>query len=136
MKQKMAILMGVLASGICGTVYATPTSSTDLWDISNGVVIDDTSGVLNYRPSFKSDIRGMFGGNFGVIEPANTVFKDYMSPGLTGGSVPSGYTHYVEWSTTADVTLRSFVLHAYNEGMDRRAFNNFELFSGDMVFYL
>ncbi len=123
--------MVILVSGIYGTVQATPISSTDLWDISNGVVIDDTSGVLNYRSDFKSDIRDMFGGSYAVSEATNSLFKDYISPGMTGGSVPSGYTHFVEWHTTADVTVRSFILHAQNEGISRRAFNNFELFTGD-----
>lgn len=130
-KMKPLILMVTILFGIHGTVHATPISSTDLWNISNGVTIDSTSGVLNYNSAFKSDIRDMFGGATGVIEATNTLFKDFMSPGMTGGSVPAGYTHFVEWSTAADVTLRSFILHAHNEGMSRRSFNNFELFSGD-----
>jgi len=113
------------------TSMAIPISSTDLWDINNGATMDATSGVMNYRPSWKSDIRDMFGGAFAVIEPTNTIFKDYMSPGYVGGSVPAGFTHFVEWSTPGAVTLRSFALHVQNEGMDRRAFNHFALYTGD-----
>jgi len=111
---------------------ATPYSSSDLWDISNGVTIDATSGVLNYYPGHRSDIRDMFGGVYGTSEGGNTLFKDYMSPGFSGGSVAPGFTHYVEWHTGSAVTLRSFALHASNDNaMNRRAFDRFQLFSGD-----
>jgi len=115
------------------TSMAIPISSTDLWDINSGATMDATSGVMNYRSSWKSDIRDMFGGAFAVIEANNTIFKDYMSPQNVGGSVPAGFTHFVEWSTTSAVTLRSFALHAFNEGMGRRAFNHFALYTGDGV---
>jgi hypothetical protein len=72
----------------------------------------------------------MFGA-VGGREPNHTLFKDYMSPGYRGGSVPSGYVHYVEWATVAPITLRSFNLVAANEGMTRRAFNRFTLYYGD-----
>lgn len=110
---------------------AVPFSSSDLWDISSGASVSNTSGVLNYYPGWQSDIRNMFGGAYGYPEAGNTLFKDYMSPGLSGGSVPAGYVHFVEWNTASAVTLRSFALHAYNEGMTRRAFSRFSLYVGD-----
>lgn len=93
---------------------ALPMSSSDLWDVSNGVVVDQHSGTITH-----SDIRDMFGGNFSGIEGGNTLFRDYVSEGTL---------HYVQWHTPADITLRSFNLVAANEGMHRRAFSKFELF--------
>lgn len=124
----VAVSLGVL--GFPGISQAEPISSTDLWDISQGSVVDGTSGALYYRSSYRSDVRDMFGGAFGNIEGGNTVFKDYMNPGFQGGSVPAGFVHYVEWHTPSAVTLRSFSLNAYNEGMLRRAFSRFTLYSG------
>jgi len=123
---------GALAFMVClspSTSMAIPTSSTDLWDISQGTTVDFTTGVLDYRPSYRSDIRNMFGGTYGSIEVGNTLFKDYMLPGRAGGSVPAGFAHVAEWHTAGAITLRSFSLHAYNEGMPRRAFNRFSLYS-------
>lgn len=110
------------------SVLALGASSTDLWDMSNGTTINATSGPLNYSSYYRSYVENMFGGSGGV-EPANALFKDYMSPGMQGGSVPAGYIHFVNWSLTSSVTLRSFNLLAYNEGMTRRAFDRFELFA-------
>ncbi|MBN1382128.1 MAG: PEP-CTERM sorting domain-containing protein [Deltaproteobacteria bacterium] len=109
---------------------ALTASYNDLWDVSNGTKVTATSGVLYYSSGYRSYIENMFGSSGGV-EPANTLFKDYMSPGYQGGSVPAGYIHYVEWQTVSPITLRSFNLLANNEGMDRRAFNHFQLFVGD-----
>jgi len=111
---------------------ALPISYTDLWDMSNGNTIDSTSGALHYSSGYKSDIRKMFGNDYYAGTLAGPLlFKDYMSPGYQGGSVQPGYKHYVEWHTLSDITLRSFNLVASNEGMDRRAFDYFELFTGD-----
>ncbi len=107
---------------------ALPASSADLWDVSQGTAVTGTSGALHYSDSYRSYVENIFGAS-GGIEGSNTLFKDYMSPYFTGGPVPAGYAHYVEWNTPADVTIRSFNLLAYNEGMDRRAFNHFELYA-------
>ena len=112
------------------TSQAVPITGTDLWDVSQGAVIDATSGALNYRSSYRSDVANMLGGALGTIEVGNLLFKDYMSPGFVGGPVPAGYVHYVDWHTADAVTLRSFSLHASNEGMTRRAFNRFTLYYG------
>jgi len=112
---------------------ALPVSYTDLWDISNGTIIDDTSGALYYSSTYKSDIRKLFGDDYypGTLA-GPLLFKDYISPGYPyNDHVPAGYTHYVEWHTTSAITLRSFNLVASHEGMHRRAFNHFELFVGD-----
>jgi hypothetical protein len=109
---------------------AVATSYTDLWDISQGTVLDATSGPLNYRPSYRFYVEDMFGAATPTsLAPGITLFKDYMYPGYSGGSVPAGYIHYVEWHTPSVVTLRSFALHSYIERWDRRAFNRFTLSS-------
>jgi PEP-CTERM motif-containing protein len=110
---------------------ALPVSYTDLWDISNGTTVGNNSGALYYSSTYKSDIRKMFGDdNYAGTLPGPLLFRDYL-PGWV--SVPAGFTHFVEWSTANPVTLRSFSLYASNEGMDRRAFNHFELFVGDGI---
>lgn len=131
MKTKFTIFLFVAALLLPSLSVAVPISSTDLWDVSQGTLVDSTSGALNYRPTYASDVRNMLGGTFGTIEAGNLLFKDFMSPGYQGGSVPAGFTHYVEWHTSASVTLRSFALHASNEGMTRRSFSEFSLYSGD-----
>ncbi len=108
------------------TSMALPVSTSDLWDVSNGIVIDATSGPLYYNNSYRSYVENIFGAS-GGIAGSYTLFKDYNSPFYSGGSVPAGYIHYVEWHTLDPITLRSFNLVAYNEGMDRRAFDHFEL---------
>lgn len=118
---------------LSGSASALPISSTDLWDVIQGSGVDATTGALNYRPSFRSDVRNMFGGSFGTIEVGNTLFKDYNAPGFAGGNVLPGFVHSVEWHTAAAVTLRSFSLHAFNEGMDRRAFSRFTLYTSSVL---
>lgn len=132
--KKINIVAGLLLLSFIAiptTSMAVPISLSDLWDVSNGTIVGANSGVLNYRPTYRSDIHDMFGDNNAVIEATNTLFKDYMSPGYVGGTVLPGFIHYVEWSTPSAVTLRSFALHAQNEGMDRRAFDRFQLYTGD-----
>lgn len=102
---------------------AATASYDDLWDITEGTSVTATSGTKS------GDARGMFG-SIGGAEWGNLLFKDYYyDPGYT--PVPAGYIHYVEWQTTSEITLRSFNLLANNEGMDRRAFDHFQLFVGD-----
>jgi len=128
MKRSLAIFLFVLVFSLPTTIMADPISYSDLWDISQGSVVDSTSGALNYSSGYRSDVRDMFGGNYSIIGGGETLFRDYVSPGLSGGSIQPGYTHYVEWHTPTSVTLRSFNLIAYNEGMNRRAFDHFELY--------
>ena len=129
----MLIVASVPLSSQAGQI-----SSTDLWDLSGGSVVGNNSGALNYHSGWRSDIRSMFAGYVtkyggGPLYNYETLFKDYINPGYQGGSVPAGFTHFVEWNTSSLVTLRSFALHAYNEGMHRRAFNRFSLFISDGV---
>jgi hypothetical protein len=93
---------------------ALPISLTDLWDTSQGSTVVTHTGTLS---GAVFDIRNMFG--FGGAG-GQTLFADYRG---------AGYVHAVEWQTSAPVTLLSFSLWAQNEGMDRRAFNRFTLFS-------
>ena len=127
MTRAAAILVLLAGLALPKMAAAIPISSSDLWDLSQGGAVDATTGALNYSASYRSDVRNMFGGAYGTVEAGNTLFKDYISPGFGGGSVPAGYVHSVEWHTPGAITLRSFSLHAYNEGMDRRAFDRFTL---------
>jgi hypothetical protein len=94
-------VLGLLSVSLPAQTYFPSTN--DLWDISQGSVVTGTSGV---NAPF-SDIRDMFGGQFSEEEPGNTVFAD---------GKPVGFVHYVEWQTTAPVTVGSFVLFASGDG--------------------
>jgi serine/threonine protein kinase len=71
-------------------------SSTDLWDMENGVHITSSS-----NPDRTSDLTKMFGAESGTTETTRTVFSD--------GS-PAGTVHFVEWTTPSAVTIRSIRL--------------------------
>jgi hypothetical protein len=133
MKTKLLIFLSTLIFLLPLSVSATPMSDTDLWDVSNGTVVDATSGALNYNSGYRSDVRDMLGGRFATsnVGTGTLLFKDYMSPGFGGGSVQPDYVHFVEWHTPSIVNLKSFALHADNEGMTRRAFSGFALYTGD-----
>lgn len=133
MRRIFTVTVAATVIAVTTPASAVPISSSDLWDISHGIAIDATTGVLNYRPSYRSDIRDMFGGSFGTVDTGNTLFKDYNMPGTSGGNVPTGYVHSVEWHTASTITLRSFSLHAYNEGMTRRAFSQFVLYASNAL---
>ncbi|GEM_PF-1240990 len=114
---------------------ALPTSTTDLWDISQGSTVTGDSGVLYYRDNYKSSINNMFGAyDTSTTEHYNTIFKDYIPPGNYGASVSEGYVHWVEWQTSLEMTLRSFNLVASHDGSPRdiryRGFTDFYLYVG------
>ena len=87
-------------------VWAFP-DTTDLWDVNQGNVVtgNSTAGVYG-----GSDIRNMFGGEFGTIEAGNTIFPDaqIFGPGSVG---------LVSWKTPSSVDLSRFVLSAVADGV-------------------
>ena len=94
----------------------------DLWDFSQG------NSITNWS-SAKSDIRNMFGGNYGPefscgCEGSNVLFAD---------NFRAGTVHFVEWQTLAPITLRSFSLKANHDGLPAdallRGFSSFRLFA-------
>lgn len=126
MKIKFLIFLFATALLIPTTGWTALISSTDLWDdsISGNIAINNTSGSLG-----GSDVRNMLGGNYGGVEPGQGML-------LFADGKAAGYTHFVDWSTSSAVTLRSFNLVAYNEGYDsqgyaRRAFDHFSLYYHD-----
>lgn len=71
-------------------------SSTDLWDMENGVQITRSS-----NPDRTSNLSKMFGAESGSTEATRAVFSD--------GS-PDGTIHFIEWTTPSPVTVRSLRL--------------------------
>jgi len=114
------------------TANALIVSYTDLWDVSQGTSVTGSSGALT--GSWSSDPRNMFGGTYGSGPSDllnNTIFRDYL---------PSGSVHWVEWRTSAPITLGSFNLVATHDAgwdgyvtrdINYRGFSSFRLFSGD-----
>lgn len=101
-----------------GTVLAGHiSSSSDLWDVSQGTTVTANSPV-------KNDADQMFGGSGDSPEISNTLFRDFQ---------PRGTLHFVEWQTTAPITLRSFRLDASHDHPPRdinaRGFSRFTLFA-------
>jgi hypothetical protein len=76
-------------------------SRPDLWDISNGITVTATSGILG---GFTAE--DMFGANKSR-EQGSTIFGD---------GRPEGFTHFVEWQTPDPVTITSFALSAAGDG--------------------
>ena len=112
-----AIALSALA-GIGPALSAPLTpSATDLW---NGATASSTT-LYPFTGA-----AGMFGGNSGGAEPANTVFGD---------TYAKGTLHTVDWQTAAPVTILSFTLFARHDGpfptrdANYRGFDRFELFA-------
>ena len=100
---------------VCGTAYAIVPVYNDIWDISQGAVVDSSSSI-----HYGSDARNMFGGGYGWIESGNTLFDDFR---------PAGYTHYIEWHTPSMVDLTGFNLFAASDGgSNARSFQEFRLY--------
>ena len=121
--QKLMLLAGlVIIFALSGQANALLMSSNDLWDVSQGTIVTESSPVLD-----GSNIRNMFGDSQGWIEAGYdvTLFSD---------NYYAGYTHYVEWQTITPVTVRSFNLVAGHDGdtiynANQRGFSKFTLFA-------
>lgn len=113
-----------LATGGLVANALTIPSSTDLWDVSQSITI--LNGSPTYSDSTYSgfDLSNMFGGTSGSGPGApfdTVIFAD---------SFPSGFTHFVEWQTTAPVSVNSFRLFATGDGPsfnNQRDFDRFTL---------
>lgn len=85
-------------------------SSSDVFDVSSGSQVSASSPARN--------MTDMFNGGQGSAERA-TVFAD---------GQPVGSTHWIEWRTKAEVTIKSVALFASHDQVRfRRAFSNFKL---------
>jgi hypothetical protein len=104
----------------CGTAQTIEPAYADLWDISQGAVVDSSSVILYWRDDYGSDARNMFGGSYGEVEPGNTLFAD---------NQPAGFTHFIEWHTPGIINLTGFNLVAVHDaGSDARSFQEFRLY--------
>ncbi|MBA4064117.1 MAG: hypothetical protein C0501_10470 [Isosphaera sp.] len=104
---------------------ATPAAagpiSTDIWDISQGVVVTAQSGVV---PT--SSARNLLGAAEGTVEAGNVLFRD---------DRPAGFVHFVEWRTPVPVLVTGFNLFAIHDGApfdaNERGFRRFTLLARD-----
>lgn len=110
------------------SVFALPASPSDLWDIDTGSAVTNNSAVITGSSYWSSSIDRMFGAVIaGTAEPSSTLFTDS----------PVGDRHWVEWQTSAAITLRSFNLVAAHDNSDDnrditwRGFTDFYLYTGD-----
>ncbi len=97
-------------------------SFTDLWDVSQGTVVDSTTGVvatLSPANMLGADIHSSFGAG-------QTIFSDYRA---------AGYVHDVCWHTTSAVTVRSINLVMWHDASGRdytyRGASQFDLYYKD-----
>lgn len=112
-KHMLAILL--TASAFCVRGSVSP-SSTDMFDVSQGATITAHSA---YYPGVSGT--DMFGASAGSVEPTSTIFAD----GKT-----NGYTHYVEFTTAAPISLEEVRLFAAGDGATyyyEREFSAFRL---------
>ncbi|MCM8774378.1 MAG: hypothetical protein NC820_06570 [Candidatus Omnitrophica bacterium] len=91
----------------------------DLWDISQGASI-----IAKSKLYAGSDARNMLGGNFGRVEPGNTIFKN---------GEDDGFTHWITWQVPNDITVGMIHLFAKHDLPNKyppygRAFDWFGLY--------
>jgi hypothetical protein len=103
---------------------ASADVTTDAWDYSQGSTVLSTWPAALYPGS---DIRDMFGGQFGTIETGNAIFPD-------AGWLP-GNNVWVSWRTPSEISLERFVLSVAADGdypaTYNRAIRGFQLYSSD-----
>lgn len=127
MKMTRASLAIAVTLLLSMSITASATDTTDLWDINQGCVVTGawTAGVY---PG--SDIRNMFGGEFGTIEVGNTVFPDAQIFG-------PGSTAWVSWQTPTPVDLGRFILRVAADGnyptTYNRAIQGFSIYASDIA---
>ncbi len=104
----------------CGTAQAIAPVGDDLWDISQGAVVDKFSHIV---PG--NNAGNMFGDSSGLVEPGYTLFAD---------DFEAGYPHFIEWHTPVLINLKGFNLFAvYDFDYDQehksyaRSFKEFRL---------
>jgi len=119
---------GVAATMVCTMAsVALADVTTDAWDINQG---SEVTGIVSWGVYPGSDIRNMFGGEFGTIEVGNTVFYDaqIFSPGTVA---------WVSWRTPAAIELTRFVLSVAADGnyptTYNRAIQGFNLYASDIA---
>ena len=100
--------------------WAQPTSSTDLWDVSQGVTVTAHSDLHHI-----SNACNMFGNtiqDYQYGEGENTLFRDNQL---------AGYAHWIEWQTPEAVTVNSLNLVASHDSANTnyRAISKFNLYS-------
>jgi hypothetical protein len=100
---------------VAGPVRAAePPATGDLFDVARGATVTSDSGVNS------SIIESLFGATGVGPEPTAVFFND----------APAGTVHFVEWSTSAPITLSGFNLHAAGDvpgSPEKRAFEHFRL---------
>jgi hypothetical protein len=111
-KVTMKIHQAISVAALAATTFcslAQDSTSSDLWDISQGTLITRTSGLLG-----AGSPAGFFGENGQDFfwEATYSYFLDFQ---------PSGTVHYIEWQTAGDVTLNQVRLFAVGDGP---AYNN------------
>lgn len=98
----------------------------DLWDSSNGTIIINSSGQsFDGLGNPNGNLLNMFGTNLNVPltgELGTAFFRD---------DQPAGFTHFVEWRTTAPVLVDGFNLYTVDDAdmaSGDRGFTEFRLF--------
>jgi hypothetical protein len=84
------VLSAFLSAGAGAQVAPIAQSTTDLFDVSTGVVVTDTSGVTT-----GSAISAAFGA-LGGDEPGNVLMLDLQ---------PQPFVHWIEWRTPSSVKV-------------------------------
>ncbi len=113
----MKLLLALPSVIVCLLLLVAPAgaaliSDTDLWDASQGAVVDDSSPSSGTWPSSQ------------MFAPNDALFADYQ---------PAGTLHWIEWSTPAPVTIESINLVASHDtpparDIRYRGFSSFTLY--------
>lgn len=122
-----AVLVLFFAWPVASLADIVPDDTSDLWDVNQGC---EVTGACTWGAYPGSDLRNMFGGEFGTIEVGHTVFYDaqIFSPGTTA---------WVSWKTPVAVDLGRFVLSVAADGdyptSYNRAIQGFNLYASNVA---
>jgi hypothetical protein len=115
MQTKRFWLGCVVCAAVCVSLVSAVSADivTDLWDVNQGC---EVTGTCTWGVYPGSDIRNMFGGEFGTIEVGNTVFNDAQIFG-------PGSTAWVSWKTSTAAELGRFILRVAADGNYPASYN-------------
>lgn len=111
--------------------HAQIFSSTDVWDVSQGAVVRGVSGWSKWTTL--NTVPNILGANVPVLNPLNgQPWPGEAGAGTFAEDMPIGFTHWLEWTTPALVTVVGYNLFANSDNNPKypgaRAFSSFRLF--------
>jgi hypothetical protein len=125
--KKVFLIVAAIALLSISIAASAADDTTDLWDVNQGC---EVTGMYTAGVYVGSDIRNMFGGEFGTIEVGHTIFYDAQIFG-------PGSIAWVSWKTPSAVELGRFVFSVAADGnyptSYNRAVQGFNLYASNIA---